>query len=244
MRGLAGLHRAFPHAREQLRALGFLSLIIGGHPAHPPVVFPLRAGGGGLRRSLPAPRPARRRRRRGSVRRYPREKQTGAQPSGGSGRGGGWLGAGCGIVRVSAARPGRVEFHPGRVRGHERLDHHGPVRGGCRLPCPAACCCGGASMQLAGGAGLAIIMLAVFSLPVGAGLYRAEGRTDQLAPHVLASTRLVLLLVLGVCPGRRFRLPPGRHELVRSREPFLRRRLHRRVLHQGPEHRLLGLPCR
>jgi trk system potassium uptake protein TrkH len=37
-------------------------------------------------------------------------------------------------------------------------------------------------------------MLAVFSLPVGAGLYRAEGRTDQLAPHVLASTRLVILL--------------------------------------------------
>lgn len=52
-------------------------------------------------------------------------------------------------------------------------------------------------MQLAGGAGLAIIMLAVFSLPVGAGLYRAEGRTDQLAPHVLASTRLVILLYSG-----------------------------------------------
>jgi trk system potassium uptake protein TrkH len=52
-------------------------------------------------------------------------------------------------------------------------------------------------MQLAGGAGLAIIMLAVFSMPVGAGLYRAEGRTDQLAPHVLASTRLVLLLYSG-----------------------------------------------
>jgi trk system potassium uptake protein TrkH len=52
-------------------------------------------------------------------------------------------------------------------------------------------------MQLAGGAGLAIIMLAVFSLPVGAGLYRAEGRTSQLAPHVLASTRLVVLLYSG-----------------------------------------------
>jgi trk system potassium uptake protein TrkH len=49
-------------------------------------------------------------------------------------------------------------------------------------------------MQLAGGAGLAIIMLAVFSLPVGAGLYRAEGRSDQLAPNVLASTKLVVLL--------------------------------------------------
>jgi trk system potassium uptake protein TrkH len=53
------------------------------------------------------------------------------------------------------------------------------------------------NMQLAGGAGLAIIMLAVFSLPVGAGLYRAEGRSDQLAPHVRASTRLVLLLYSG-----------------------------------------------
>jgi trk system potassium uptake protein TrkH len=52
-------------------------------------------------------------------------------------------------------------------------------------------------MQLAGGAGLAIIMLAVSALPVGAGLYRAEGRTDQLAPHVLASTRLVLMLYSG-----------------------------------------------
>jgi trk system potassium uptake protein TrkH len=52
-------------------------------------------------------------------------------------------------------------------------------------------------MQLAGGAGLAIIMLAVFAVPVGAGLYRAEGRTDQLVPHVLASTRLVVLLYTG-----------------------------------------------
>lgn len=50
------------------------------------------------------------------------------------------------------------------------------------------------TMQLAGGAGLAIIMLAVFSLPVGAGLYRAEGRSDQLVPNVLSSTKLVLLL--------------------------------------------------
>jgi len=49
-------------------------------------------------------------------------------------------------------------------------------------------------MQLAGGAGLAIIMLAVFALPVGAGLYRAEGRNDQLVPHVLQSAKLVVLL--------------------------------------------------
>lgn len=49
-------------------------------------------------------------------------------------------------------------------------------------------------MQLAGGAGLAIIMLAATSLPVGAGLYRAEGRNDQLAPHVIQSAKLVVLL--------------------------------------------------
>lgn len=49
-------------------------------------------------------------------------------------------------------------------------------------------------MQLAGGAGLAIIMLAAFSLPVGAGLYRAEGRSDQLVPNVIRSTKLVVLL--------------------------------------------------
>jgi trk system potassium uptake protein TrkH len=49
-------------------------------------------------------------------------------------------------------------------------------------------------MQLAGGAGLAIIMLAVTSLPVGAGLYRAEGRSDQLVPHVVRSAKLVVLL--------------------------------------------------
>jgi trk system potassium uptake protein TrkH len=50
------------------------------------------------------------------------------------------------------------------------------------------------TMQLAGGAGLAIIMLAVTALPVGAGLYRAEGRNDQLAPHVIRSAKLVVLL--------------------------------------------------
>ncbi|HUX20053.1 MAG TPA: TrkH family potassium uptake protein, partial [Spirochaetia bacterium] len=49
-------------------------------------------------------------------------------------------------------------------------------------------------MQLAGGAGLAIIMLAAFSLPIGAGLYRAEGRSDQLVPNVIRSAKLVVLL--------------------------------------------------
>lgn len=49
-------------------------------------------------------------------------------------------------------------------------------------------------MQLAGGAGLAIVMLAAFSLPVGAGLYRAEGKGEQLVPNVVRSSKVVLSL--------------------------------------------------
>ncbi|HUX14460.1 MAG TPA: TrkH family potassium uptake protein, partial [Spirochaetia bacterium] len=49
-------------------------------------------------------------------------------------------------------------------------------------------------MQLAGGAGLAIVMLAAFSLPVGAGLYRAEGKGEQLVPNVVRSSKVVLTL--------------------------------------------------
>lgn len=52
-------------------------------------------------------------------------------------------------------------------------------------------------MQLAGGAGLAIVMLAAFSLPVGAGLYRAEGKGDQLVPQVVRSSKIVVLLYGG-----------------------------------------------
>ena len=53
------------------------------------------------------------------------------------------------------------------------------------------------SVQLAGGAGLAIIMLAAFSLPVGAGIYRAEGRSYLLAPNVTRSAKLVVRLYAG-----------------------------------------------
>jgi len=49
-------------------------------------------------------------------------------------------------------------------------------------------------MQLAGGAGLAIIMLASIAGPGGTGLSAAEGRTEQLVPNVRASVRLVLRL--------------------------------------------------
>ncbi|MGI5818329.1 MAG: TrkH family potassium uptake protein [Armatimonadota bacterium] len=52
-------------------------------------------------------------------------------------------------------------------------------------------------MQLAGGAGLAIIMLASITGPAGIGLPSAEGRSEQLVPHVRASVRLVLTLYSG-----------------------------------------------
>ena len=51
--------------------------------------------------------------------------------------------------------------------------------------------------QLAGGAGLAIIMLSALAGPVGPGLSVAEGRSEQLLPHVRRSTRLVLTLYAG-----------------------------------------------
>ncbi|MCU0612304.1 MAG: TrkH family potassium uptake protein, partial [Candidatus Eisenbacteria bacterium] len=52
-------------------------------------------------------------------------------------------------------------------------------------------------MQLAGGAGLAIIMLSAIVGPTGVGVSAAEGRGDQLAPHVRKSARLVLIIYAG-----------------------------------------------
>jgi len=49
-------------------------------------------------------------------------------------------------------------------------------------------------LQLAGGCGLAIIMLAAIAGPSGTGISGAEGRTDQLAPHVRKSAKLVLTM--------------------------------------------------
>jgi trk system potassium uptake protein TrkH len=51
--------------------------------------------------------------------------------------------------------------------------------------------------QLAGGAGLAIIMLSALAGPVGPGLTMAEGRTEQLLPHVRRSARLVFSMYAG-----------------------------------------------
>jgi trk system potassium uptake protein TrkH len=47
-------------------------------------------------------------------------------------------------------------------------------------------------MQLAGGAGLAIIMMSAIVGPTGVGVSTAEGRGAQLVPHVRQSARLVL----------------------------------------------------
>ncbi len=52
-------------------------------------------------------------------------------------------------------------------------------------------------MQLAGGAGLVIIMLAAIAGPMGPGLSIAEGRSDQLVPHVRRSVELVLVIYTG-----------------------------------------------
>lgn len=52
-------------------------------------------------------------------------------------------------------------------------------------------------MQLAGGAGLAIITLSALTGPAGIGVSAAEGRGEQLAPHVRHSATLVLTIYLG-----------------------------------------------
>lgn len=54
-------------------------------------------------------------------------------------------------------------------------------------------------MELFGGAGLAIITLSAIAGPVGASLTSAEGRTEQLAPNVRRSAKLVLVIYSGLC---------------------------------------------
>jgi trk system potassium uptake protein TrkH len=49
-------------------------------------------------------------------------------------------------------------------------------------------------MQVAGGAGLAIIMMSAIVGPTGTGISSAEGRSDQLVPQVRQSARLVLII--------------------------------------------------
>ena len=52
-------------------------------------------------------------------------------------------------------------------------------------------------LTLAGGAGLAIIMMSAIMGPAGMGISSAEGRGDQLVPHVRQSARLVLIIYTG-----------------------------------------------
>jgi trk/ktr system potassium uptake protein len=52
-------------------------------------------------------------------------------------------------------------------------------------------------IQLAGGAGLAIIMMSAIVGPTGVGIPSAEGRGDQLVPQVRQSARLVLMIYIG-----------------------------------------------
>ena len=54
-------------------------------------------------------------------------------------------------------------------------------------------------MELFGGAGLAIITLSAIAGPIGASLTSAEGRTEQLAPNVRRSAKLVLIIYSGLC---------------------------------------------
>lgn len=52
-------------------------------------------------------------------------------------------------------------------------------------------------IELVGGAGLAIVTLSALAGPVGASLPAAEGRTEQLAPNVRRSAKLVLTIYSG-----------------------------------------------
>jgi len=56
-------------------------------------------------------------------------------------------------------------------------------------------------MQLAGGAGLAIVMAASIAGPLGPGLSIAEGRGEQLVPQVRRSARMVLILYTAYALG-------------------------------------------
>jgi len=52
-------------------------------------------------------------------------------------------------------------------------------------------------MQFLGGAGLAVIALSSILPMQGLGLYQAEGRTDQLLPHIRRSTKMIIQIYIG-----------------------------------------------
>ncbi|MCF8008396.1 MAG: TrkH family potassium uptake protein [Halanaerobiales bacterium] len=52
-------------------------------------------------------------------------------------------------------------------------------------------------MQFFGGAGLVVVMMSSVLHPYGFGLYKAEGRSDQLLPHVKRSTKAIMYIYTG-----------------------------------------------
>ncbi len=56
-------------------------------------------------------------------------------------------------------------------------------------------------MQFFGGAGLVVVMLSSVLHPYGFGLYNAEGRSDQLLPHVKRSTKAIMVIYSGYTIG-------------------------------------------
>ncbi len=62
-------------------------------------------------------------------------------------------------------------------------------------------------LQFCGGAGFAVLMLSTIIGPYGAGLYQAEGRSEQLLPHIKSSAKMVMFIysfftVLGILAYR------------------------------------------
>ncbi|MBM7623387.1 TrkH family potassium uptake protein [Sporohalobacter salinus] len=56
-------------------------------------------------------------------------------------------------------------------------------------------------MQFFGGAGLVVVMLSSILHPYGFGLYNAEGRSDQLLPHVKQSAKAIMFIYSGYTIG-------------------------------------------
>ena len=97
------------------------------------------------------------------------------------------------------------------------------------------------ALQLVGGAGFAIVMVATLIGPTGSAVSGAEGRTDYLVPHVRQSARIVILLYLGYTRGRHRRLRGRGNERLRRGQSRLRGRFDGRLFDPAREHRLLEL---
>ena len=96
------------------------------------------------------------------------------------------------------------------------------------------------TMQVAGGAGLAIIMLSALIGSVGPAVSAAEGR-EQLVPHVRESARLVMMIYGGYTIAGIVGLHLVGMTLVRRGQPLVRGRVHRGLLHPRREHRATGI---